>query len=199
MSDINNNNSNGNKKRKLDEAETTEEGEVKSCDEQAATPVDENKVVQEEEAPDAWLRAFLTPLVADAPVRMDGPINWLKFWGADSMPHSHDELARFVGELLANHLERHYGSYELQLIFTALVLFHRHQTRLIQSVRHEVSSWTPQKGDTQADKKTTFCSHLVNCLEENVLVVPLRSPSKLASLPCHNWYREWNDPHYAGY
>lgn len=82
----------------------------------ARAKAEAEKLRLETDADGQWLRQFMTPRVYDGEYRMDGKMNWTRFWSTRKLPQSEDEVPAFVILMADRHARTHYGSYELQLL-----------------------------------------------------------------------------------
>lgn len=107
------------------------EGEEKEQETEEAAAAARAKAKAEElrletDANGQWLRRFMTPRVYDGEYRMDGKMNWTRFWSTRKLPQSEAEVPAFVILMADRHARTHYGSYELQLLLHTINSSRRH-------------------------------------------------------------------------
>lgn len=85
---------------------------------------DSTNAILEKEAVDGneFLRRFIGAEIFDGDYRLEGKMDWAKFWATAPVPvpRSSAEIARFLLYVAEVHEKRVVGSYELQLLLTAI-------------------------------------------------------------------------------
>lgn len=120
---------------------------MSDCDVKKRKLAQSAAVAEEEQAqkavsddPDGqFLRQFIGPQLYDGEYRMDGKMNWTRYWSSRKLPQCEEDLAAFVVLMAERHQEYHPGSYELQLLLTA-INSHTRQAELAAEIKALLSA-----------------------------------------------------------